>query len=369
MKIAFVIADLQVGGAQNVGALLCNAWAASGHDVRLITFDPAELPPYYSLDPRIALLQMGLPGRDRRTLSVLKTNVRRISALRGEFRRNMPDAIIAFMPEANVVSLLAGKGLPTPVFVSERIDPASLSLGWIRETARALAYCHAAGVVVQTPEIGDYVAARFKARPVVLPNPVPLEQFRRACERAASRQRLIVGAGRLERQKGFDLLLEAFAGLAPEWVNWNLCIHGEGRERAGLQSRIQDLGLGDRVSLPGVCRDVPAAFAAADILVHPSRFEGLSNVIMEALAAGLPVIATDCPGGSAALLGHGRYGRLVPVDDIAALRREMADLMMNDDLRRSLGGAAPQAVQDYDVPIVAERWIELISNIAVSQAA
>ncbi|MES1956379.1 group 1 glycosyl transferase [Salinisphaera hydrothermalis EPR70] len=121
---------------------------------------------------------------------------------------------------------------------------------------------------------------------------------------------VIVAVGKLSVQKGFDTLLKAFARVYSK-KNVRLVILGEGQERQNLEALRHDLGLDDVVDLPGWV-DNPSAFMyRADMFVLSSRWEGLGNVLIEAMACGCPVVATDCPHGPAEILANGRYGKLV----------------------------------------------------------
>jgi glycosyltransferase involved in cell wall biosynthesis len=122
----------------------------------------------------------------------------------------------------------------------------------------------------------------------------------------------LIAVGRLVPQKGYDLLIAAFAHVAASSPDWDLVIYGEGSERTALQGLIDALGLSRRILLAGNATAMEQVYAEADLLVHPARYEGYPNAIQEALAAGKAVIATDCPGATRELLGDGRYGVLVP---------------------------------------------------------
>src|SRR6185437_4907459 len=118
----------------------------------------------------------------------------------------------------------------------------------------------------------------------VLPNPVKLS----LCKDLAPgrNERLVIGAGRLVHQKGFDLLIESFARVAEAHPNWRLVIYGEGPERTRLKGQIERHSLSDRISLAGLFTDVEAALSQADLFVLASRFEGYPNVVIEALSLG-----------------------------------------------------------------------------------
>jgi glycosyltransferase involved in cell wall biosynthesis len=121
--------------------------------------------------------------------------------------------------------------------------------------------------------------------------------------------------------------------------------------------------LSERIALPGVRQDIAAAFASADLFVLPSRYEGYPNVLLEALASGLAVIATDCPGATAEILQGGKYGLLVKPENIPALTAALERVMSDDRLRRRFAAQAREAVSALDVAVVGERWIALLASL------
>lgn len=148
---------------------------------------------------------------------------------------------------------------------------------------------------------------------------------------------VILGVGRLARQKNFAMLIRAFAEVRRDFAA-RLLILGEGPERPALEGLVHDLGLDDDVSIPGYVTNPYAYLARARVFALSSSWEGFANVIAEALAMGTPVVATDCPSGPAEVLGGGRYGLLVPVDDPAA---------MANGIRRILSGEEPEVSDDW----------------------
>lgn len=167
---------------------------------------------------------------------------------------------------------------------------------------------------------------------------------------------LIVAAGRLSSQKGFDLLLRALR-LVLEETSVRLLLLGEGPERASLERLAQDLGVAPYVSMPGFTPHLPAYLANADLFVLSSRWEGLPTVLIEALAAGVPVVATDCPSGPREILEGGRWGRLVPVEDIQALAQAMLA-----QLRNPLP-PPPESWARFTEEVVSQQWRSLMDEI------
>ena len=251
------------------------------------------------------------------------TNLRRLSRLRAALKAFKPDAIVAFTTEANVVAIWSALGLGVPVVISERNQPDRPGLGRFTRAVRRLSYPLAAALVVQTEAIAQRSRAHFASPVHVLPNPIRLASWG-GVPRAERATKRIVAAGRLVPQKGFDVLIASFAALADDYPDWQLVIYGEGADRAALETAARRLSLSDRILLPGVSKDMRAAFAAADLFVLPSRYEGYPNVLLEALASGCAVIATDCPGATAEILGGGTYGLLVEPGGVAALTRGLS---------------------------------------------
>jgi glycosyltransferase involved in cell wall biosynthesis len=134
--------------------------------------------------------------------------------------------------------------------------------------------------------------------------------------------------GRLDPQKDQVTLLRAFARLARR-RDAGLIILGEGRERGRLERLARDLGVADRVIMPGWVPSIEPYFRAADLFVLSSAYEGFGLVLVEALSQGVPVVSTDCPSGPAEILADGRYGRLVPVGDDEALADAMEEELVS----------------------------------------
>jgi glycosyltransferase involved in cell wall biosynthesis len=199
-------------------------------------------------------------------------------------------------------------------------------------------------------------------RIAVVPNPVNIERIRRLGAEAVdvgSSPPLIVAVGRLVQLKGFDLLIRAFARLSPS-LPARLLIIGEGDQRATLETLIAELRLADRVTLLGTQVNPWRFMARADVVALASRSEAFPNVIGEALALGRPVIATECSPGVAEYLDHGRYGVLVPPDDVDALAAGLERILTDAGLRRELNAHAVSRVEAFALQPVVERYERLL---------
>jgi glycosyltransferase involved in cell wall biosynthesis len=196
-------------------------------------------------------------------------------------------------------------------------------------------------------------------RLVRIPNAVPGPSF--AISELTSR--IVVAAGRLSYQKGFDLLIGAFAKVAALHPDWTLRIFGRGPRRKALQRLIDEHGLGDNVVLMGTDPSLGEHMANASLFVLSSRFEGLPMVMLEAMSKGLPIVSFDCPTGPGELIGHGQDGILVPDGDADALAAGMLDLIGDEDKRRRYGAAAAEAATRFSLNEVGAQWETLFASL------
>jgi len=237
-----------------------------------------------------------------------------------------------------------------------------------------LLYRRAAAVVAQTRRAARDIERRTGRAVSVIPNPVsqvstPANRGVSGDEppmRSGTDRRNLLAVGRLSPQKGFDLLLEAFACVAGHHANWDLTILGEGRSRAGLTATIVARGLASRVSMPGFDSHVREAMRQADLFVLSSRFEGFPNVLLEAMSEGRACASFDCNTGPRELICHGENGWLVPAEDVPALAAALDVLMGDDGLRARLGAHAREVLTLYSLPAVLGQWNALLASVTTS---
>ena len=180
--------------------------------------------------------------------------------------------------------------------------------------------------------------------------------------------RTVLAAGRLTMQKGFDLLVPAWAPVAGKHPDWRLKICGEGQLRESLEAQIAEHGLEDSIALPGNC-DMAEAMGQASIFVMSSRFEGFPLILIEAMSKSMAPISVDCPTGPADVIDSGRNGILVPLDDIEGLSRAMLRLIEDDDLRERCGRAAGETAEAYSIENIGPMWEELFRELLRPGAA
>ena len=329
-------------GAERVLLLLADGLLARGYRVDVLTIFGRQHD-FYRLPEGAERIALDLAGETCCLVDKLAGNLRRIAGLRRAIRAAAPDVIISFLSETNVLVLLAAVGLSVPVIVSEHMDSHWYPPGRAWRILRRLSYRLAARLVSVSAGVDAGFSWLPPARRVVIHNPVPPENGDTAesAPLVFPWPHTVLAMGRLEAQKGFDLLIDAFGRLAVDFPDWGLAILGEGSLRSVLSHQIAALGLGDRIQLPGIT-DCPAAtLRRGDLFVLSSRYEGFGLALVEAMAVGLPVIATDCPSGPSEIVHPGEDGLLVPPENVGALARAMAQLMADATERAAAWATTP----------------------------
>lgn len=360
MRIAFLLPNFSGGGIARVAAMLSNEWATLGHDVHVATFEHQGAESAYPLDPAIGRHFLGGDRANVSALKFLSVNARRAFRAYRFLERTRPDVLVTHSTEAGIIGTLAGAVGQVPVIIYEANNPTLHREGWKREVLRKVCFKLGRTCVVQTRIAADWYRSHLGIEARIVANPIDLRVFGRP--RDAVAQNTIIAVGRLEHQKGFDLLLDAVAALPSSYDDWTLTILGEGSCRPQLEDKIRELALADRVFLPGAVRDVGDWLSKAEIYVHPARFEGLPNSMLEAMASGVCVVATPCGGVSAEVLESGKCGIVCDSTDAVALTRALQAAMDNPMVRSERGALAQAAVRKFSTANVAEIWIEIFQQ-------
>ncbi len=359
-RLLFSVSSLSAGGAERVISELAGSFAETGWEVGVLTLG-GQANDHYTLHPEVEHIALDLIWDSRNLWQSVVSNVRRSRIIRQAAVLFSPQVVISFIDQNNVRLLAALRGSGIPVIVSERIDPRRHPVGRSWALARRVLYPLAARVVVQTESVAQW-AARIvpRSRVRVVPNfvrelPLPILEGREAAH--------LLAVGRLDRQKGFDVLLTAFAraDLMPRGVR--LTILGEGPERATLQALARKLGIAEAVHLPGVVKDPETWMARCTAFVLPSRYEGFPNALVEAMAMGCPTIASDCDSGPREIVRHEIDGLLVPPEDSEALARALVRLFDDSVLRGRLGRRAIEIRNRFVRERILGQWEALIEEI------
>lgn len=230
-----------------------------------------------------------------------------------------------------------------------------------RRLARRMAAYTGAAVVVLTERDREHWLTALAPRcpVVVIPNALP---FRYPAVPAERTSKTVLAVGRLTAAKGFDVLLRAWAHVAPRFPQWRLRIVGDGEERDTLVSLRETLGIADTVSIVGGTSEVELEYSGASMLCLSSRYEGFGLVLIEAMAYGLPIVATACETGPLALLEHGRSAYMVAVEDETSLANGLASVIRDPAMAGMMAQAGRIVASTFAIDAVADRWSRLLAS-------
>lgn len=356
-RLAILLYGLGGGGAENTLLKLAGGIAARGYAVDLVLAQKEG-----------ELLNM-IPGSVRVVNLKSSRVLTSISALVRYLRDEKPEALVSAL-HSNIVALWARAlaGGATRVVISERnmlscqVRSFASDLRWrLMPFLARVFYPWADAIVAVSKSVADDLSLTARISPDrirVIYNPVVTQDFRRKCLEPLEHPwfktgspPVVLAVGRLTAQKDLPSLIRAFAQVG----RGRLMILGEGEERSGLERLVRDLCLQDVISLPGFVENPYPYMARASVFVLSSRWEGLPGVLIEAMACGTPLVATDCAGGAREILGDGKYGRIVPVGDVPALA---------DAIRESLQGNGivppPESWKPFELESVVEQYLDAL---------
>lgn len=360
-RIAIFIPDLRGGGTERMMVRLVNEIATRNHDTELILAR--------RIGPHLDKVSDQVTVTD---LQCSFMNPRIIPRLSRQLARSSPDALLSAMTYPNVAALLARRlaGLSMRLIISERtvLTVQSRQCSSLKEKLKPLAARMTYYMTDHVISVSDDVSADLiehigmsSDQITTINNPVIPDsgvEPRAAPDHPWFHDRtgpVILSVGRLVQPKDYPTLLMAIAQL-PDDCPARLLILGEGPDRTALEALAADLGIRDRVAMPGFADDPYAWMQHADLFVLSSAWEGSPNVLVEAMACGCPVVSTDCPGGSRQILEGGRHGKLVPVSDADGLAQAITDTLDNPTDRQQLLARAA----DFNVSRSADRYLAVL---------
>lgn len=357
MRILVVVTSIAAGGAERVAIDFALDWKAHGAEVVIVTVMDSRTPMPHAAE----LDSMTLAFRGDETSGIMSRigeNIATVSRLRGMIHRFRPDVIVSHVDRTNVLSLFAAMGTRYPVVIVEHNHFRRHKIGKLWEWLRFAAYPRADRIVTVSRGLIAALPRNLAGRAVAIHNPI--RPMAKTEHRAPVVE--VAAMGRLVPQKGFDLLIRAFARVVQARPEARLTIWGDGADRKALENMAAELGIADAVRLPGRTTDPSGAFSQAGLFVLPSRYEGFGLVLAEAMSAGLPVVSFDCESGPSEIVRDGVDGLLVPPEDTAALAAAILQVMGNDDIAGRFAAHAPAVDKRFDFAKQAALWRDLLDD-------
>lgn len=351
MKIVLYIDSMCKGGAQRVMANLADHLVEKEEVILINDYKQDTDEPQYTVNECVRRLYL----KNELSGNILIKNAQRIAKLRKIVREENPDVILSFMGRPNIRMAIATLGLSVKKIISVRNDPnREYGKNPIKKRIVNVLFGLLDGCVFQTEEAKKYFSKKIQDKSRTIYNPVKHTFFETKRKNMCNN---IVTFGRLEPQKNHRLLIAAFSQLADEFQNVNLIIYGEGPLKSDLECLIRKLELDGRVILAGNTNHVAEELSKALVFVLSSDYEGMPNALMEAMAMGVPCIATDCPcGGPHELIRDKTDGILIPCQDEVALSEAIRDLIVTEDKRDAYGLHAKQRAQMFKPQLIYQEW-------------
>lgn len=354
MKILCIITGMTSGGAERVMSILCNEFVKSSNNKVKLAIIKNNDSDYY-ISEKV----------ERSTGNVKNKNlIKSIKFVKKEIEEFEPDIILSFMTKTNIVAILAKMlcKVKPPLVITERANPFYTKK--LYAILRRILYPKANACIFQTKLQQQYYNNIIKTdNSRIIKN--PLAPDFNIPPYKGTRNKKIVSTARLSPEKNQKLLIKAFTKIVNKYQNYKLEIYGEGPEREKLEKLINKLNLQDKIFLKGRKNNIIECIKDAEIFVLPSNSEGMPNSLIEAMALGIPSIATDCPiGGSAEIIKNNQNGLLIKMNEESELIKAMELLIDNLEIRERLSKEATKVVQEFEAKKVCSEWLDYLIEVS-----
>lgn len=361
-KIAFHLNCLEQGGAERVVTNLANQFVENGYQVVIATewYGQDE----FWTDPRVKRVHVGLREGDDKKPHLLQILLR-IKYLKDFIKTERPDILIPFARKALYRGLMAAYFMKIPVLISIRTDP----VGHYEEISDKIQipvlFKRADGCVFQTEGAREFFAPRLQENSRIILNPINPKYI--GVPMPKKRNKSVVQSGRLVDFKNQPMLIRAFIEVHKKHPDYDLKIYGgdslDGTKEI-LEGLIAENHAEDYIHLMGASDNLEKDLVDAALFAFTSDWEGLPNALMEAMALGLPIVATDCPcGGPRTIMTNEVDGLLIPIKDAKALEEGINRLIENSDFAEELGMQARKIAERANGDVVFAQWRDYIEEL------
>lgn len=354
-KITFACSVLNYGGVGKILAFVTSSLLSEGWQVDVLSLRNEKRPVFLPEGASFASIE------EIEATNRVSWRLKLISKIRKEIKKGGVKTICTFGSEPSVMVRLATLCMKHITVISaERSDPYTLPKMW--QKLSSWAYSHSDYCVFQLEKQRDFHSDRVKKKSFVIPNAfIPKGE---PVEAIKEKRKVIVSAGRFVHQKGYDTLIRAFAKVSKMHPDYTLELYGGGEEKELYEQIIREEGIEGKVKLFDYVKDVESVIAGCSAFVLSSRFEGIPNVLIEAMSVGVPAVATDCtPGGPAFLTDNGKRGLLVPVDDVDAMADAICKILESPKLSEQLSEAGKEICSLLEEKSIAKQWVDMFTQI------
>ena len=361
-KIVFHLNCLEQGGAERVVTNLANRFAKEGYQVIIATEWYGENE--FQVDPKVRRVHVGLHEGDEKKHHMIQFLLR-VKYLKEFLKEEKPDILIPFARKALYRGLTAAYFMKIPVLISIRTDPAGHYEERSDKIQIPLLFPRADGCVFQTGGAREFFAPRLQDNSRIILNPIHDKYI--GVPKPEKRTKTVVQSGRLVDFKNQPMLIRAFIKVHEKHPEYDLKIYGgdsfDGTKEI-LETLIRENDAQEYIHLMGASDTLEKDLADAALFAFTSDWEGLPNALMEAMALGLPIVATDCPcGGPRTIMTDEVDGLLIPIKDEQALTDGINRLIEDRELAERLGAQARKIADRANGQAVFEQWRDYIEEL------
>ena len=361
-KIAFHLNCLEQGGAERVVTNLANQFVENGYEVIIATEWYGENE--FQTDPRVKRVHVGLREDDKKKNHIIQILLR-VKYLTKFIKEEKPDILIPFARKALYRGLMAAYFMKIPILISIRTDPVGHYEEWSDKIQIPILFPRADGCVFQTEGARDFFAPRLQKNSRIILNPINPKYI--GTPIPEKRTKTVVQSGRLVDFKNQPMLIRAFVEVHKKHPDYDLKIYGgdsfDGTKEI-LEELIEKNKAGEYIHLMGASDSLEKDLADAALFAFTSDWEGLPNALMEAMALGLPIVATDCPcGGPRTIMTNGVDGLLIPIKDQKALEDGINYLIENPEIAENMGRKAREIADRANGDAIFEQWKAYIEEL------
>lgn len=382
MKIVYIYPTLStIGGADRIIVNKANFFALHyDYDVTIITAQQFDAPTFFPLCAKVKHIDLGVDFNKQYNLPVIK----RIFAYRNLIRKYKQKLTALLVEiEADIVITTISRDidfLHTIKDKSIKIAESHTSKDFIRNihilAEKGFVYQLIANIwrrkIHDAIKNYDHLVVltekeKQKWSEVNQISVIPNSLFIPASQRSTNGSKKVISVGRLEKGKGFDLLIRAWKIVVQNRPDWEIKVYGDGPERNNLESLIAEYNLQHSFVLEQPVKNITDKYLDSSIYVMSSRFEGFGMVLIEAMACGIPVIAFDCPTGPSAIITNEEDGFLIPNEDIDHLAERILYLIDNKNVREIMGKRARENVMRFEEKKIMQTWSDLFSKLVAEK--
>ena len=355
-KICFIIASMKTGGAERTVSIISNYLSENDFDVSIAVYDKSE--PFYKIGNNIKYIPLDILGNNKKNRYSMALD--RIKILRSLFKKENFDVVICMNNKILSTSLIASVGLKVKVIGSERSNPFQTSKNPLSACVKKITAFFTDGYIFQTKGSSEFYLKKTRKNSAVIANSVEKTEFLRD---ESMIDNVVFSVGRLVPSKNHETLIKAFEIVKKSKPDLKLFFYGDGILKDDYIKLCKDLNIIDNVCFMGNSKNIKQEIKNHKLFVLTSIYEGMPNVLLEAMSIGIPSISSRCKFGPEEIIDNRRNGLLFEVGDYEKLAKLMLEILDNKELYRKISENSVKVNDTYSVESIGAKWSEYLSGI------